>query len=300
MKNQLENYLGGFVGLAVGDALGAPVEFQKRGSYGLVTDFQKGGPFNLEKGMWTDDTILSLILSESLNRYKTFNAEDIMNQFYRWWKDGYMSPTGICFDIGRTTEKAMNRFQKENVIYAGNEADPPSNGAIMRLLPISLFFSSSLKTSQEHSIDMTRLTHGPLECVEASVILNYILLMILDGKSKSEIFKFTHLEYAFKTRIKNLLTNEFLKKSYEEVSGIGNAYETLESAMHIFYHANNFYDGLIKAVNIGDDTDTVGAVYGQMAGAYFGLQSIPTQFTEQLYNIAKIKKEAEALWQNKK
>jgi len=300
MKNKQENYLGGFLGLAVGDALGAPVEFLKRGSYEFVSEFQSGGPFQLEKGMWTDDTILSLILSENLNKYRKLEPKKIMKGFYSWWQNGYMSPTGVCFDIGNTTKSALMRFQKNNQAFSGVETDPPSNGAIMRLLPINLFFQSSLKESRDNAILMTKLTHGPQECIEASVILNYVLYFILEGKSKEEIFKFTHFDHPLKTRLEVLLRGDFLKKSYEEISGAGNAFETLESALYLFYHSKNFLDGLILGVNIGDDTDTVGAVYGQLAGTYFGVNNIPEKFINQLYNKEKIIHEAEELWLNKK
>ena len=99
----LERYQGCLIGLAVGDALGAPVEFLSRGSFEPVTDMQGGGAFNLEPGQWTDDTSMALCLAESLIEKKGFDARDQMERYLKWYRTGYLSSTGECFDIGRTT-----------------------------------------------------------------------------------------------------------------------------------------------------------------------------------------------------
>jgi len=287
--SEFENKIyGSILGLAIGDAFGAPVEFKARGSYPKVTEYQAGGEFNLPKGYWTDDTSLALCILDSINRTHTFDLKSQMLNFRKWWHDGFMSSTGFCFDIGNTTKKALARFEKENVVLAGLETDPATNGAIMRLAPVSFYFHHSFNDAIKYSMLHTATTHGALESKEASAVLTYVLLMTLQGKSKNEILKFTHFEYLLQSRIKEIQLGSFKNKSENEISGKGLAYDTLEAALYSFYHSENFIDGLIIAVNLGDDTDTVGAVYGQIAGAYYGLKAIPTELVLNLHEMNKI------------
>ncbi|MDD4974659.1 MAG: ADP-ribosylglycohydrolase family protein, partial [Bacteriovorax sp.] len=105
-------FLGSFLGLAVGDALGAPIEFEVRDSYKVVTEMREGGPFDLKTGQWTDDTSLALCIAMSLIEKKSFDAEDIIKRFHRWFREGYMSCTGHCFDIGNTTKASLLRYEQ--------------------------------------------------------------------------------------------------------------------------------------------------------------------------------------------
>lgn len=288
MSNFENRIYGSIIGLAVGDAFGAPVEFKARGSYPKVTEYLSGGEFNLPKGFWTDDTSLALCVIDSINRTQNFDLKSQMLNFRKWWHDGFMSSTGFCFDIGNTTKKALARFEKTDIVLAGDENDPATNGAIMRLAPVSFYFHKSLNNAIKYSMLHTRTTHGALECQEASAILTYVLLMLLQGKSKNEVLKFTHFEYSLKSRIKEIQYGSFKNKAEDEISGKGLAFDTLEAALYAFYHSENFLDGLIIAVNLGDDTDTVGAVYGQIAGCFYGLQAIPTELVLNLHEMNKI------------
>jgi ADP-ribosyl-[dinitrogen reductase] hydrolase len=211
-----------------------------------------------------------------------------MNNFLKWWHHGYLSSTGFCFDIGNTTKAALDRFQKENVVFAGNEADPATNGAIMRLAPVPIYFHKNLKLAISQSVLHTKTTHGATECLEASALLAYVLYFILEGKTKNEILKFIHFEEKLTTQVKEIKFGQYKNKTADEISGLGSAYFTLEAAFYAFYKYDNFYDGLVFVVNLGDDTDTVGAVYGQIAGAYYGIDYIPVNLKEKLYDLEMI------------
>lgn len=279
---------GSILGLAIGDAFGAPVEFKARGTYPKVVEYMPGGEFNLPKGYWTDDTSLALCIIDSINKTKSFDLKSQMYNFRKWWHEGFMSSTGFCFDIGNTTKKALTRFDKEDIAIAGMPNDPATNGAIMRLAPVSFYFHKSLNNAIKYSMIHTQTTHGALEAVEASAILTYVLLMSLAGKSKQEILKFTHFEFKLQSKILEIKNGSFKNKSESEISGKGLAFDTLEAALYAFYHSDNFLDGLIIAVNLGEDTDTVGAVYGQIAGCFYGLQAIPTNLVTELHEMNKI------------
>lgn len=279
---------GAILGLAIGDAFGAPVEFKARGSFPKLTEYQGGGEFNLKAGQWTDDTSLALCLIQSFIDKNAFDLKDQMQKFYQWWKNGYMSSTGFCFDIGNTTKKALLRYEVEGIVLAGHESDPATNGTIMRLAPVPIFFNQSLKKSIEYSVLQTKATHGAKECVEASMLLAYVLHFCLQGKDKKEILKFTHFEPKLETKLNEILKGSFKNKNENEIDAKGLAFNTLESALYAFYHFNDFYSGLEFVVNLGEDSDTVGAVYGQIAGAYYGLSGIPQHLIENLYDYKNI------------
>jgi ADP-ribosyl-[dinitrogen reductase] hydrolase len=279
---------GSILGLAIGDAFGASVEFKKRNTYPKVTDYQSGGEFNLKAGQWTDDTTLALCILESINRLGEFNLHDQMNNFLKWWHQGFLSSTGFCFDIGNTTKAALDRYQKENVLFAGKPSDSASNGAIMRLAPVPIFFHKNLKSAITQSVLHTKTTHAAIECLEASALFAYVLYFIFEGKTKNEILKFIHFEEKLTTQVDDIKKGMFKNKTPEEISGQGSAICTLEAAFYAFYKFDNFYDGLVFVVNLGDDTDTVGAVYGQIAGAYYGIDHIPKNLKDNLYDFKMI------------
>jgi ADP-ribosyl-[dinitrogen reductase] hydrolase len=137
-----ERYAGCLVGLAVGDAVGTTVEFKSRGSFPPVTDMTGGGPFGLRPRQWTDDTSMALCLGESLLAHGGFNPRDQMGRYLNWWKWGYMSATGSCFDIGLTVRAALERYEKTGEPYSGSlDPETAGNGSLMRLAPVVLFYA---------------------------------------------------------------------------------------------------------------------------------------------------------------
>ena len=266
LKNR---YLGSILGLSVGDALGAPVEFKERGSFPAVTQMQAGGPFNLLKGQWTDDTSLALCLGLSLVEKKGFDPYDQIERYIKWYREGYMSCTGHCFDIGNTTKAALLRYEENRNIYGGSVSDPATNGSLMRLAPVPLFYFGNLLDTKKYAGLSSKVTHAPLECIKACEDLAVYIYRALEGKSKVEIFQGSTIDFS---------------KSYEEVSGRGLAIECLEGAMWCFFHSKSFDEGVKMAVNLGDDTDTTAAVFGQIAGSFYGIEGIPEYLLNDLYD----------------
>lgn len=264
-----DRFLGCLLGLAVGDALGAPVEFKERGSFPPVEEMQAGGPFNLKKGQWTDDTSLALCLGTSLIEKNGFDPYDQVERYVKWFRAGYMSCTGNCFDIGNTTKAALLRYEENKDIYAGAETDPATNGSLMRLAPIPLFYLKNFEETIKYAGLSSKVTHAPLNCIKACEDLARYIHRALLGKSKEEIFSDSPIDF---------------KKSYEEVSGKGDALLCLEGAMWCFYHSESFAEGAKMAVNLGDDTDTTAAVFGQVAGAFYGVNSIPAPWLNDLWD----------------
>src|SRR5580658_3419056 len=134
-------YRGCLLGLACGDAVGTTVEFQPRGSFPAMTDMVGGGPFELAPGQWTDDTSMALCLAESLLHCNGFDARDQMSRYANWWREGYLSSTGECFDIGITTRGALERFLITGNPFSGSpHPNTAGNGSLMRLAPVVLFY----------------------------------------------------------------------------------------------------------------------------------------------------------------
>lgn len=290
---------GALLGLAVGDALGAPIEFEKRDSYEHVNGYLSGGPFKLEAGQWTDDTSLALCLGHSLVEKKDFDALDIMTRFHAWWREGYMSCTKHCFDIGNTTKAALSRFEEKGELFGGVPTDPATNGSIMRLAPVPLFFLRDQEKTIFYSGESSRLTHAPSACIDACRALGLFIHRALKGWRKEQILFYEKgMLNEISSEIESVLLGSYKTKKREEISAAGLAHKCLEAALWAFYHTDNFNDGVVLAVNLGEDADTTGAVYGQLAGAFYGLGAIRVDFIEGLFDKPLIEKLAEKIYKH--
>lgn len=281
MKNK---YLGSIFGLAVGDALGAPVEFKARDSFPPVKMMIEGGPFNLKAGQWTDDTSLALCMAISLIEKKHFDPSDIMSRFYEWYKNGYLSCTGHCFDIGNTTKKSILRFEETKDPYGGLASDFPANGSLMRLAPIPLFFYSHANDVLHYAELSSKLTHASPLAIDCCRALAFLITSALNAKSRDDFFSYKKGDLNCSSLVEAILLGSYKNKERAQIISNGEAINTLEAAMWAFYETDNFNDGVLLAVNLGDDADTVGAVYGQLAGAFYGIESIRQDFLDKIYN----------------
>lgn len=287
------------MGLAIGDALGAPIEFEKRDTYEPITGFRAGGPFHLKEGQWTDDTSLALCMGYSLTEKKEFDAADMMKCFHAWWKKGHMSCTGHCFDIGNTTKAALTRFEGEGELFSGASTDPATNGSIMRLAPIPLYFYDDLEKTIFYSGESSRLTHAPPSCIDACRALGLFIHRALQGDTKEKILFYEKgMLGSISAEIEDVLLGSYKIKSRVEISAAGFANTCLEAALWAFYHSDNFNDGVLLAVNLGEDSDTTGAVYGQLAGAFYGVKSMREDFINGLWDKELIEKLAVKLYQH--
>lgn len=284
-------FRGALLGLAVGDALGTTLEFQKRPTAPVVTDIVGGGPFELKPGQWTDDTSMALCLAYSLLKQRTFDAKDQMDAYVTWWQDGAFSSTGSCFDIGSTTLLALEKYKDEGTPYAGS-TDPRSagNGSLMRLAPVVLFYASEPYDAIEFAAESSKTTHAAPEAVDACKYFAALLLGALNGLSKDEILSpdYTPYKNCWKTTpliesINNIKNGNYKSKERDEINSTGYVVDSLEAALWSFNTTNSFEEGAILAVNLGGDADTIGAIYGQIAGAYYGEVNIPFKWIKKVY-----------------
>lgn len=299
----LARYRGSLIGLAVGDALGTTLEFREPGSFAPIEDMVGGGPFNLEPGQWTDDTAMALCLAESLVECQGFDPADQMERYLRWYREGYMSSTGICFDIGATVRAALARYERTREPYCGS-TDPRTagNGSLMRLAPVPLFYARRPREAIEKAAESSRTTHGALEAVDACRYLAALIMGALRGASKEEILSPYYSpepgiweEVPLASGIAVIAAGSYKRRNPPEIRGSGYVVATLEAALWAFYRSNSFREGALMAVNLGEDADTTGAVYGQLAGAYYGEEGIPGEWRARIARRELIRNLAEKI-----
>ncbi|CAF3594263.1 unnamed protein product [Rotaria sp. Silwood1] len=317
----IDRFEGSLLGLAVGDALGASVEFRPR-QYLVdrpVQGMQSGGTWGLQAGQWTDDTSMALCLASSLISRKGFDPYDQLVRYKWWYKHGYLSSIGRCFDIGRATHKSLDEFcRRQNELqqrwriseeqldsYSHEEIrssgfdvncgqqNASGNGALMRLAPVPLFFHREPAKAVELSGQSARLTHGDQRAIDACRYYAALIVAAIQGKTKEQLldpnFYLTHRDWFGNNELHEevlaVARGSFRKEGYEMgIRGSGQVIKSLEAALWAFWSdEKSFVKGVLKAVNLGDDTDTTGAIYGQLAGAHYGSNEIPQEWKQQIY-----------------
>jgi len=273
---------GAFLGLTVGDAVGTTVEFRERDTFPPVTDMVGGGPFNLPVGYWTDDTSMALCLADSIIAHGGLDEQDVLIRFADWYRNGYNSPTGRCFDIGTTTRVAILGWEKNGTVVNNAKPWDAGNGSIMRLAPVVIAKYDDSDQAYSDAIRQSRTTHASEECVESCVLLTNILLNAFTAQTKEEVFN-THVGTL--DSVKNIMHT--LDVSRDEVHSSGYVIHTLHAALWCFKHTDSFKDAILLATNLGEDADTVAAVTGQIAGAYYGMKGIPTDWLDKLYQTER-------------
>jgi ADP-ribosyl-[dinitrogen reductase] hydrolase len=294
--DQAPRFRGCLLGLAVGDAVGTTLEFEAPGTFEPIDDMVGGGPFNLEPGQWTDDTSMALCLASSLVECNGFDADDQMRRYCRWQNEGYLSSTGVCFDIGSTVSNALQRYNATGNPYAGS-TDPSAagNGSIMRLAPVPMFYAHDIDAAERHAAESSRTTHGATECVDACRLLARILVRALRGESKVDVLLADADRPALADRIAAIARGDYRGQSVDDIHGTGYVVQSLEAALWAFDSTTSYRDAILTAANLGDDADSTAAVCGQIAGAFYGEQCIPESWLDRLVMQKKIALLAEKL-----
>ncbi len=301
---QIAHYRGALLGLATGDAVGTTLEFHKPGSFTPIDDMVGGGPFDLEPGEWTDDTTMALCLAESFVEQRTFDPHDHMQRYVRWMREGYNSVKGYCFDIGGTTSTALRAFESTSDPYSGpTSPHSAGNGSIMRLAPVPLFYACNARQAIEKAGESSRTTHGAATAIDACRYMGALIVGAINGVSKEELLSERYCpvpgywsEYPLDPAIDEIAAGSFKHKQPPDIIGTGYVVKSLEAALWAFYNTTTYREGCLLAVNLGNDADTTGAVYGQIAGAFYGEHGIPEAWLNKLAMREKIVWLAEQLF----
>ena len=282
----IDHCRGTLLGLAVGDALGAAVEFKSPGSFKPVTGYRNGGPHRLEAGEWTDDTSMALALADSIG-VAGWDLNDQAERYAQWWKTGKYSVNGQCFDIGITTRSALGNFvAKKNALTSGDRSDRASgNGSIMRLAPVPIRFrhhyADQLDELSRLAEESSMPTHASEQCLSACRYLAIVLAALIHGEDRDEVLSpdWKSLKQLNEIKplhplIQEIAQGSFRQKQPPAIQGSGWVVKSLEASLWAFHDAASFDEAVLKAVNLGDDADTTGAISGQLAGAYWGESGI--------------------------
>lgn len=288
----------GIMGVVVGDALGCPVQFESREEVARhpVTGMRGYGTFNLPAGSWTDDSSLTLALLESIRRKGGIDCADIMDNFVRWLDDGAFTPFGYAYDIGRGTMNAIRKYKRDHMPDKAGSTDETNNGngSLMRIMPAVLYgIDRGLQDGEAIGIihAVGSLTHAHIRANIGCGLYYFMAASILKGSGAlaarlqeglDKGFAFygkrpadrEDLEYY--RRLRDL--NGFAALPAGEIRGTGYVVDALEAAVWALLATDSFASALLKAVNLGDDTDTVAAIAGGLAGLYYGYEAIPADW----------------------
>jgi ADP-ribosyl-[dinitrogen reductase] hydrolase len=301
-----DKYRGALLRLAIGDAPGTTLEFKPPGTFTPITDMIGGGPFDLKPGEWTDDTSMALCLAESLVERHGFDAKDQMDRYCRWHDEGYLSSNGRCFDIGNTVRNALETYCRTDNPFSGSESPHAAgNGSLMRLGPIPLFFARDPKQAIHYAAQSSRTTHGAKAAIDACRYFTGLIIGALQNRKKSELMApyfnpenkppFWD-EQPLDPKIAAIAAGSFKSKEPPKIKGGGYVVKSLEAALWAFSRSDSFREGALLAVNLGDDADTSGAVYGQIAGAFYGADAIPPEWRIKLAMHDSIQEKADQLF----
>lgn len=307
-------WLDGIMGVVVGDALGLPVQFSWREELEKdpVTDMIGYRTFDMPAGSWSDDSSLTLATLSSINELKVVDSEDIMNRFVQWYFDGAYTPFGFAYDIGCTCEEAICRYDEtKNHKECGCVGEfSNGNGSLMRIMPVCLYVYENVKSSNitekqgvELIHEVSALTHAHLRSKMACGIYYFMVKSILENQGTLQerlqigidsAVTYYHedienlVQMAYYHRLMHL--DNFMDTPIDEIESSGYVVDSIEAAVWCLLKTNSLKECLLKAVNLGRDTDTVAAIAGGLAGLYYGYQAIPNEWMEKIQRREEIEK----------
>lgn len=287
----------GIIGLAIGDALGVPVEFKSRQEIvkNPVVSMQGYGTHNQPIGTWSDDTSLTLALIDSIVDKNGINYSDIMERFSNWLLYNDYTATGEVFDVGNSTSRAIMNYGRgmKPTECGGVSEYENGNGSLMRILPIAYYLEKqndyTIEDQMEIVHNVSALTQRHLiSLIGCGIYINIAIKLLTCNASLyicveqgiNEAFEFyndkMYVAIDNYKRLRNL--SDFLRLSEKEIKSSGYIVDTLEAAIWCLLSTDSYKKCVLKAVNLGNDTDTVGAVAGGLAGIYYGFDSIPKEW----------------------
>jgi ADP-ribosylglycohydrolase len=285
-----DRFRGALVGLAVGDALGAAIQHRKPGSFTAVADLLGGGPFELPRGAWTDDTAMALCLAESLSEREEFDPSDQVERYQRWQRAGYLTSTGECVGITAGVSKALATARWSGKPFAGSH-DPGQldKEPLSRLAPAVMFFLPEPREAIHYAAESARITQQSPIVLDACRYLAALMAGALRGVGRQELLapRYSPVpglwdERGLKEPVEAIALGSYRRKAAADLDGGGNILQTLEAVLWALDHSTSFREGALLAVNLGLDADVTGAVYGQLAGALYGLAGIPANWRSAL------------------
>lgn len=283
----------GIIGFIVGDALGVPVEFYSRRELeeDPVVDMREYGTYNQPKGTWSDDSSMTIAMMDSIINKRCIDYKDIMDNFCKWAVDEEFTPNGERFDIGNTTRRGIERYLNgaDALSCGGTSTHDNGNGSLMRILPLAFIPDIDYETIE----NISALTHGH----ERSKIACVLYVEIAKSMLKNDLTIDEHINQACETIKRHYGDNEELENfnrifndelNEENILSGGYVIDTIETVIFCLKTTDNYKDAVLKAVNLGIDTDTNAAICGGLAGIYYGYESIPIDWINTIIRLEYI------------
>lgn len=285
-------------GFVIGDAIGVPIEFQPRKKLleHPVTSMHGYGSYDVPEGTWSDDTAMTLATMDSIINKNSIDIKDIMMNFYYWLKENRYTATGEVFDAGRTCIQSIVTFSKylDPTTCGQTTFDTNGNGSLMRISPLVLYvYYKRINLDDVYKLvrEVSSLTHAHEISVMACYIYTRFLLYILNGKDKLAAYNMIryidYSEYFSKETIAvfdRLIKNDIFKLKVDEIKSSGYVVDTLEAVIWVVLNTNTYTESIIGAINLGGDTDTIGAITGSITGVIYGFESMPEKWTSKIQN----------------
>lgn len=286
----------GIIGFVVGDTMGVPVEFNSRKKLLLnpVTEMLEYGTHNMPKGCWSDDTSMTLATMDSIIKCKEINTNDMADRFIKWYRNGEYTATGIMFDIGTTIQQALVKYQRGIGIASkcgGEREYDNGNGSLMRMLPIAYYcYLKGLEDTEILKIvkEVSSITHRHPISILGCYIYVRLAIELLKGKELLQAYQeIKKLDYSYFTedtiyKYERILNSNIGLYNINDISSNGYIVSTLEAVIWTLINSKSFNETIIKAINLGEDTDTVGACVGGLAGIYYGIENINQKWKDNI------------------
>ncbi|TGE06023.1 ADP-ribosylglycohydrolase family protein [Hymenobacter fodinae] len=297
------------LGLAVGDALGVPVEFQSRAARRQqpVVHMLAYGTHNQPTGTWSDDASLTFCLAENL--CKGYDINDLSQRFINWYEHGYWTPHGHVFDVGITTAEAIRRLKSgiSPRLAGGTDEYSNGNGSLMRILPLAFYqVHDSVESRFQRIVEVSSPTHGHIRAAVACFVYLEMVRHLRAGHTPAEAYAMLCSELPAQLyqlnisareadHFERILSGRLPDLPATAISSGGYVLHTLEAALWCLLRYGTFHETVLAAVNLGDDTDTTGAVTGGLAGLYYGESAIPAEWLTVLARRADIENLAQRM-----
>lgn len=294
----------GMLGLAVGDAMGVPIKFSNRETLlnKPITKMNGYGNYNVPKGNWSGITSLSLATMDSFTKCLKIDYNDLMKRFCKWINDGKYSSCNVVFDINEVTKVALTHYYSdlEVPLKCGlKNITSNDNGSLMRMYPVAYFCYMKHLTEEQTeciAITLSSLTHAhPISCLGCYLYIMYIIFILKGYNKLDSYYMLRDIDYGMFKKdtlkvYKNILNDDIALKDIDDIKSTNSIVDTLEASLWVILNTTNYHESIIASINLGGDTNTIGAITGSMAGLLYGSSSIPIKWINELKNISFLQK----------
>ena len=292
----MEKLISGIIGFVVGDALGVPIEFLSRERLEIfpLKEMIGYGSHSVPEGTWSDDTSMMLATMDSIIENCGINYEDIMYKFSEWTDYAKYTATDELFDIGISTSRAISNFKRGNsaVVCGGRGIRDNGNGSLMRILPVVYYLNSYNFTEKEKVKiinNSSSITHAhEISCLGCNIFSDYIN-QLLNGADKMTALDFVRMQKYNKyysadsiNFYKRIFDKDFINLDKRDIRSSGFVVDSLEASLWCTLNSNSYEQAVVTAINLGEDTDTIGAITGAINGIIYGFEQIPERWLDKL------------------